>query len=456
MALRPLGFWPLNGDATDVSGNGNNGAVQNGAFFTGVLTSPVEPQVLVVNSAKKHFISMPSAGSSIFNLGSLHPLTALAWIKTTRQMNDFLPILGKIDPATLTGWAMGLDNSGNGNGPTGGQPAFVFVVSGNPTLLVEAPQIKNDGGWHLIAATYDGSGSANGARLYIDGLPVINAAVLADSVSSGSILNSAPLTIGATTDGGFQFEGNISGAAVFGVALTPAQILQLADDAATARAIMGQFAFGGGWYSALYFSNISLSDVSFTVNFTGDNGSPLNVPGIGTSKTVTLGPQGSIVIEAPNVGALAQGYATMFLPIGVTGYGVFRQSVPGLPDQEAVAPLSVANVNNVTLTFDETNYITGVAIVNTGGLAQTGTITATDKDGNVIGTSPLTLPPFNKTEGLLRSFPGLSQIAGKQGTARFNVTTGAVVVLGLRAKGTALTSIPTLGQFQIFKFIGAP
>ena len=223
-ALNPLGFWPLNGNPGDFSGHGNNGTLQNGAFFTGVMTSPVEPQALVLNSAQKQFVSMPAAGSAIFNLGALHPLTALAWFKTTRQGSDFMPILAKVDPATLTGWTIGLDNSGDGNnGPTGGQFGFFFLASGTPTLGVEAPQVKNDGGWHLVAATYDGSGSANGVKLYIDGLVVTNAVVLVNSVASGSILNSAPLTIGGATDGSFQFEGNISGAAVFGVALTPAQ-----------------------------------------------------------------------------------------------------------------------------------------------------------------------------------------------------------------------------------------
>ena len=46
--------------------------------------------------------------------------------------------------------------------------------------------------------------------------------------------------------------------------------MQLAADANAAKAILGQFAFGGGWYSALYFSNGSLNQVSFTVNFIGD------------------------------------------------------------------------------------------------------------------------------------------------------------------------------------------
>jgi len=119
-------------------------------------------------------------------------------------------------------------------------------------------------------------------------------------------------------------------------------------------------------------------------------------------------------------------------------------------------PLSQTNISNVPLVFDETKYITGVAIVNPAGVAQTGTITVTDNAGNVIGTTPLTLPPFNKTEAALRNLPGLSGIAGKQGTARFTTTAGGVIVLGLRFNGAAFTSIPTQPQSQIFKFIGTP
>jgi hypothetical protein len=455
MALNPLGFWPLNGNPADVTANGNNGTIQNGAIFTGVLTSPVEPQTLVVNSAKKQFVQMPTAGSSIFNLGSLHALTAMAWIKTGRQGSDFLPILAKFDAAAMTGWAIGLDNSGGGNnGPTGGQLGFFFLASGTPTLGVEAPQVKNDGNWHLVAATYDGSGSANGVKLYIDGLSATNAVVLVDSVASGSILNSAPLTIGGATDGSILFEGNISGAAVFGTALTATQIQQLTDDAATARAYLGQFAFGGGWYSAIYFTNTSQSDLSFPLTFHADDGTLLNVPSIGgSSKTITLAAGASTVIEALNVGDLKQGYVSVTVPPGVTGYGVFRQSVAGVPDQEAVVPLS-PNAGNFPMVYDETKYITGVAIANPSNVPRTVNITVTDATGSVIATSTLTIPPFNKTEAALRNLPGLSQVAGTQGTIRFTATTGGIVVLGLRFKGSAFTSIPT--QPQIIKFISAP
>jgi hypothetical protein len=367
-----------------------------------------------------------------------------------------MTLVGKAD-ATGTGWVMDIDNGDSSNPSSSGRLVFIFAVANKPTLLVEAPQSKNDGGWHMLAATYDGSGQASGVKLYIDGLLASNTSVDADNISSGSILNSAPLTIGALSDQSDEFDGIISGVAVFGTALSPAQILQLADDAGTARAFLGQFAFGGGWYSAIYFINTSLTDVSFPVTFTADNGTPLTVPSIGgSSKTITLAAGASTVIEAPNVGTLQQGYVTLTVPIGVTGYGVFRQSVPGLPDQEAVVPLSPA-VGNTAVAFDETKYIAAFAIANSGNQPLTIAITATDATGATIGTSTLTLPAFNKTAVLLRSLPGLDQIVGKQGTVRFLVTNGpGEVVLGIRANGVAFTSIPTLPQSSIFKFIGTP
>jgi hypothetical protein len=41
------------------------------------------------------------------------------------------------------------------------------------------------------------------------------------------------------------------------------------------------------------------------------------------------------------------------------------------------------------------------------------------------------------------AFLSLSTIAGKRGTMTFSVSSGNVAVLGLRANGAALTSIPT-------------
>ena len=210
--------------------------------------------------------------------------------------------------------------------------------------------------------------------------------------------------------------------------------------------VLPQFAFGGGWYSALYFTNLTGSPVSFPVNFVGDAGSPLNVPALGGSTTnVNLAAYGTALVEAPNVGSLVQGYAAFTLPAGVFGYGLFRQSVAGQQDQEAVVPLCATGATANTLTWDETTFVTAVAVVNPSSSAANVTVTLYDESGNTIGNSLISLPPNGKMATTLRSLPGLSGMVGQRGSALFSVSAGSVAVLGLRFDGLAFTSIPTTG-----------
>jgi hypothetical protein len=212
----------------------------------------------------------------------------------------------------------------------------------------------------------------------------------------------------------------------------------------TTPQILSQFAFGGGWYSALYFTNSSAASASFTVNFTADTGARLSLSSIGgSSTTVNLAPHATAILEAPNVGNLNQGYVTASLPGGVIGYGVFRQSVQGVPDQEAVTPLASSTSTSSTLSWDDTVYTTAVAIANPSVGPVTVSITVWNSSGAVIGTSSIPLAAGAKTEATLRSIPGLSGVVGNRGSAQFTVSSGSVAVLGLRFNGAAFTSIPT-------------
>lgn len=208
--------------------------------------------------------------------------------------------------------------------------------------------------------------------------------------------------------------------------------------------LLPQLAFGGGWYSALYFTNATNAAVGFPVTFTADDGTPLTVPSVGgSSTTVNVPALGTAIVEAPNTGLLVQGYAAFALPPGVSGYGIFRQSATGKPDQEAVVPFSVAYGSSSELIWDETDFTTAVAIVNAGSVAAAISITLWDNGGKVVGTSTVTLLPHQKTEADMRLMSGLSGMVGLRGRATFAATSGNVAVLGLRFGGTAFTSIPT-------------
>lgn len=240
--------------------------------------------------------------------------------------------------------------------------------------------------------------------------------------------------------------GTLGTFALFGATLCLAQ--------QNGSTVLPQFAFGDGWYSALYFTNLTGAPVSFPVTFLSDQGKPLSIPSLnGSSKQVTIFAYGTAVIEAPNTGHLVQGYATFSLPAGVGGYGVFRITGDGAPDQEAVVPFSSSSSTSSTLTFDETATSTAVAIVNPSSVAATVAITVLDTDGSTIATSSLTLPVLNHTTAMLASLPGLAGIAGHRGSAQFSASTGSVAVLGLRAKGSAITSIPMTSAFPLVSSI---
>jgi hypothetical protein len=216
----------------------------------------------------------------------------------------------------------------------------------------------------------------------------------------------------------------------------------VASNGPAATNVLPQLAFGGGWYTALYFTNTTTSPVSFPVNLIDGNGNPLSAAPIGgTSTTVNLPARGTASIQFPNAGSLVQGYVSLALPSGVTGYGVFRQSVPGEPAQEAVVPLSGVTNTISTLLFDNTNgIITSFALVNLSN-ATAANATAYDPNGNVLGTATIPLAPNGQTAAALQSL--IPATAGVLGSVDFTVPTGNVAALGLRFNGAALTSIPT-------------
>ena len=329
-----------------------------------------------------------------------------------------------------------------GNGSLSGSYSYLhsggFASNGNLSYYSEAGQV-----------TADGNGNITTTNVY--------------NLGGGGTSESGSGTYSINSDCSGTYQITYAGAPPFSYNIALAagnNLLFLETDAGNAivgagqrqsiGVVLPQFVFGAGtWYSALYFTNSNSNSVSFTVNFTADGGTPLTVPSLGgSSVAVTIAPNGTAVLEAPNSGAFNEGYASVALPAGVTGYGIFRQSVTGRPDQEAVVPFASASSTTNTLAWDETGgAVDSLAIANPSAVATNVTITVWDTNGNVIGTSPpVPLQPNSKTVGGLDALSGLS-LAGKRGSAQFTVSTGSVAVLGLRfAGGTAFTSIPATGN----------
>jgi hypothetical protein len=327
-----------------------------------------------------------------------------------------------------------------GNGSLSG--TYGYVVSGQIALTTgnyyysESGQITADGNGHITdnnVYNIGGGGKADGGS----GTYTINndCTGAAQLVYPDGTFNYA---IALAAGNNLLFLETDTGTGVAGVGQRP-----------SAGVVLPQFVFGSGtWYSALYFTNSNRNSLSFTVNFITDGGSPLTVPSLGgSSVAVTIAPNGTAVLEAPNSGSFGEGYASVTLPAGVTGYGIFRQTVAGRPDQEAVVPFASASSTTNKLAWDQTGgAVTSVAIANPSSVGTNVTITVWDTSGSVLGTSPpIPISANGKTVGGLDNLVGLS-LAGKRGSAQFAVSTGNVAVLGLRFSGVAFTSVPATGN----------
>jgi hypothetical protein len=91
--------------------------------------------------------------------------------------------------------------------------------------------------------------------------------------------------------------------------------------------------------------------------------------------------------------------------------------------------------------FDETEFVTSLAVLNpsAGGIAVT--VRARDSLGFEIGSFVLNLGPRQRQALVIRDRPEMSRIRGKRGVLEISSIGGPVSVLGLRFNQLAFTSI---------------
>ncbi|MGC4050104.1 MAG: hypothetical protein QM757_12030, partial [Paludibaculum sp.] len=76
-------------------------------------------------------------------------------------------------------------------------------------------------------------------------------------------------------------------------------------------------------------------------------------------------------------------------PAGVIGYAIFRQSIQGRADQEAVVPLTGTALSSSTLIWDDTAFATAVGVANPTGAAALVNVEVLDANGAQIGLTTM-------------------------------------------------------------------
>jgi len=214
-----------------------------------------------------------------------------------------------------------------------------------------------------------------------------------------------------------------------------------------------QFVDGDSWQTTLILTNLSTSTAYYRVYFNADNGDVVNfnIVGVGNASSIfgQLGPGQTVELATPGTAStLTQGYASLFnydrpandaarvaIPVRMGGMAVFRRRLPGLPDQEAVVPMSASFDRNFTIPFDNRNgFVSGVAIVNNSVANGVVSLTARDNTGAILATDSFPLNFFTKVVYLVKDrYPAL---AGKAGILQYSISAGGFSGLGLRFNPT--------------------
>ena len=229
-----------------------------------------------------------------------------------------------------------------------------------------------------------------------------------------------------------------------------------------------QIAYGGSWQTTFTLLNLSSTGLaSVTLNFFGDDGSPLKAPvqgsGNTSSYTFTIPPSGSLnVVLSSSDSSTTQGWASMSVSSGIVrGQGSFRFLLPGGAISEAVVPLSASgsaaclisfpvepgSAPVILVPFDNTTgqYVTALAIANTSNAPLAVPIEFDDQSNMQLAVDTLNLTVNQHMAFLIpQRYPGL---AGKKGILRIRESTASVSVLGLLANATnAITTIIPVTQ----------
>lgn len=198
--------WPLDGNASDASGNGNHGTPQGAVFTAGNLGGGVD--------VDGDHLSAPNS-TSINTLGS--QMTVALWVYKRANAPGYGSVIGRRKGAGSEDlWILYYNNSPNDEVSAG------LSTSAGTAHLVGPSGAGDLNRWAHLALVYNGSTM----RLYRDGLEI------ASRGHAGSILSeTTPLVLGAGDNGGAISEhvnGILDDVRLYNRALSASEIQELA------------------------------------------------------------------------------------------------------------------------------------------------------------------------------------------------------------------------------------
>jgi prepilin-type N-terminal cleavage/methylation domain-containing protein len=204
------GEWTFNdGTAKDISGYGNDGVV-SGATLTTDRKGQANKAYSFDGSGD--YIEV---GDVLTSLTSTSPFSIEAWIKTTWN-NYGVIVSSQMSGGSGKGIQLGLNNLANNN--------LIFRIQGVARLQVNGTGRVNTGKWVHVAATYDGSKTAAGMRIYVNGS---QGQTTSSNLDPDDMTTTSPTYIGVRNQTENPFPGSIDDVRIYKNSLLSSQIRQL-------------------------------------------------------------------------------------------------------------------------------------------------------------------------------------------------------------------------------------
>ncbi len=213
--------------------------------------------------------------------------------------------------------------------------------------------------------------------------------------------------------------------------------------------VFPQFADGGGYVSNFLLTNPTGTATTATLEFFGNDGSPLSVTTDGitaTSHNVPVPGHGSAKIStAGQSSSLVAGWVRVTTnPIVDLGGNAVFQLFNGSTLFSEASVSGVLPVSSIDFFADEEGgFKTGFALANPGLIPARGTLTLRRKDGSEFGTTGVSLPPGNQTAIYLWQLFGPDAPSGR---AEINLTTGYLAAIAMRFHTSSIFSTVSVSQ----------
>lgn len=200
-----VSLWKLNGDVTDSKGSNNGTWVGAELYEEGIFDQD--------KAAKFGGSSRINTADSPFDFDHNDPFS-IHFIVKTKSTSDEIIISKRLDSVTASiGWLVKLVGSS-------GFPQFE-LSNGSTEFIVTGTTKINDGKFHQITVTYDGTSNQDGMKIYHDNFLEATGAT---STITGVITNNLTFTLGAGDAGASALTGTIDDTRIYSIEITKKQI----------------------------------------------------------------------------------------------------------------------------------------------------------------------------------------------------------------------------------------